>query len=315
MMPLAPISMSKTMSLIQRFREDGAWTTLNKVNQYVFVSSPTAGVLKQLLGRQLYQKACFYAQVGYWPDFRNPTTFNEKLNHRKLHTNEDMFSVVEDKDQVREYVKEKVGDDVLPETYHLTDNTDTIPFDSLPSEYVIKPTHLSGKVIIINEDDKPDRGRIKQQCEDWLDSVHGQLKDEYWYRDIKPQIIVEERLRDEEYGVPPDFKFFVFHGEVEYIEVDTGRLTNHQRRFYNRDWEPQEFELKYPLGPIISEPEQLPKMIDIAEALGEDFDFIRVDLYCANQERIVFGELTVAHGSGREQFRPQQYDEELGSLW
>jgi len=53
----------------------------------------------------------------------------------------------------------------------------------------------------------------------------------------------------------------------------------------------------------------------VAEKLGADFDFIRVDLYQPNGECVVFGELTVAHGSGEERFTPQEYDFKLGELW
>jgi hypothetical protein len=307
--------MSKLGTLADSLRKGGLSSALSETTQYIFAKSPAASPLKRLFGTRLYHKICFYSKVGYWPNFQNPTTFNEKINHRKLFTDKNLFSIVEDKDRARGYVREKVGDEVLPETYHLTDDPATIPFDDLPDEYVVKPTHLSGDVIIVDRGDEPERQRIKQQCKDWLDSVHGQLKDEYWYSDINPQIIIEERLRDNEYDIPPDFKFFVFHGEAKYIEVDTGRRTNHQRRFYNRYWEPQDFELKYPLGDTIPKPNQLPEMLNIAEKLGEDFDFIRVDLYSVNNDRVVFGELTVAHGSGREQFRPRRYDGELGSHW
>jgi len=38
-------------------------------------------------------------------------------------------------------------------------------------------------------------------------------------------------------------------------------------------------------------------MVDIAETLCEVFDFIRVDLYELNEERVVFGEMTVGPAS------------------
>ncbi|QZA89077.1 hypothetical protein K0C01_02650 [Salinarchaeum sp. IM2453] len=76
-----------------------------------------------------------------------------------------MFSLVEDKWRVREYVEQKVGDNILPEVYHVTDDPNTIPFDELPDEYVIKPNHLSGGAnFIIEQELTPNIEKIKQEC-------------------------------------------------------------------------------------------------------------------------------------------------------
>jgi len=283
--------------------------------KYIFIYGPIAPHLKRILPEVLHQKLLAYPQVGYWPDIRNPKSFNEKLLHRKLFTDNNQFSVVEDKFQVRQYVADRVSDDVLPEVYYSTDNPSTIPFEELPDAFVIKPSHLSGPIHIVDDKQSVDYELIIESCETWLDQSHGSIRGEYWYHEIEPKIIIEERLRDDESNIPLDFKFFVFHGCVEYIEVDIDRFENHTRRFYDRNWNPQEFGVKYPVGRIIDEPEQLEEMIHVAEKLGADFDFIRVDLYQPNGECVVFGELTVAHGSGEERFTPQEYDFKLGELW
>ena len=307
--------MGKLGTLKEIYHEEGLQSVFKQRGKHILISSPIAPYLKSILGRRLHHKLYMFLRLGYWPHIKNPRSFNEKILRRKLYTNNDLFSVVGDKWRVREYVSKKVGDGILPEVYHVTDNPETIPFDELPEEYVIKPTHMSGPITFVGEGDEPNRNSIKQSCEEWLNTTYGSMKEEYWYSEIKPRIIVEERLKDEEHGIPPDFKFFVFHGNVEYIEVDIDRHTNHKRTLYNKEWEPQEFEYKFPLGPTISKPERLSDMIDIAESLGEDFDFIRVDLYQVNNEEIKFGELTVGPESGGGKFSPQKYDFKLGSLW
>ena len=55
-------------------------------------------------------------------------------------------------------------------------------------------------------------------------------------------------------------------------------------------------------------------MIAIAERLGADTDFVRVDLYVL-PDRIVFGELTSYPAGGHSPFFPDSYDEEFGSHW
>jgi len=307
--------MNKLRTLKEIYRKGGLRSVLKESREYLFINGPAAPYIKSILGRRIHHKLYMYLRLGYWPNIQNPRSFNEKLLHRKLYTNNELFSVVEDKWRVREYVSKKVGDDILPEVYHITDDPSTIPFEELPEEYVIKPTHMSGPIVFVEESEKPDRTYIKQSCQEWLNTTFGSMKEEYWYSEIKPHIIIEERLRDKKYDVPLDFKFFTFHGNVEYIQVDSDRYNDHKRRFYDTKWSPQEFELKFPLAPPVNKPEKFDEMVSIAEKLGEEFDFMRVDLYEINNDRIVFGELTVAHGSGGEQFRPQEYDFELGSLW
>jgi len=143
----------------------------------------------------------------------------------------------------------------------------------------------------------------------------GDKTGEYWYEKIGPKILIEERLSGADSDIPRGFKFFVFHGEVEYIQVDYGRFTNHTRRFYDTEWNPQEFKLMYPLGPKTSKPTCLDEMIDTAEALRKDFDFIRVDLYQTESLDVKFGEMTLAPGESAERFNPKEYDFKLGSLW
>jgi len=56
-------------------------------------------------------------------------------------------------------------------------------------------------------------------------------------------------------------------------------------------------------------------MIELAEDIGEDFDFVRIDLFNPEGEEIVFGEMTLAPGAGQGRFEPTRYDFELGSHW
>ena len=256
-----------------------------------------------------------YFSLGYWPQIREPRTFNEKIAHRKLYTNNSLFTTVEDKYQVRKYVEEKVGDKILPQLFHVTTEPESIPFEELPDGYVIKPTHMSGPIIFSDDFEKNDRSSVIDDCRSWLDMTYGETKVEYWYEDITPQILIEERLQADNGKIPLDFKFFVFHGEVEFIEVHYDRFTHHKRRIYDKNWNPQNFEFQNPLGPTMSAPNNLEQMIELSETLADDFDFIRVDLYEIDDNRIVFGELTVAPGSGADKFVPQKYDFKLGSLW
>ena len=226
-----------------------------------------------------------------------------------------MYAQVADKWAVRAYVEEKVGDHVLNEVYHVTDDPSTIPFDSLPDEFVIKGTHGSGYVIVVEDKTARDFESIRSECREWLSERFGATVNEYWYDEFEPRIMVEKYIDVEAGTAPLDYKFYVFDGRVEYVHVDFGRFSHHTRRFYDRDWTSMDFERAYPLGPDVPEPERLDEMIELAEDIGEDFDFVRIDLFNPEGEEIVFGEMTLAPGAGQGRFEPTRYDFELGSHW
>lgn len=281
----------------------------------LFENNKVENVVKNTFGKVLYEKLVMWPKVGYWPHLKNPRSFNEKLTHRKLFTDKEIFTEVEDKWKVRDYVKEKVGEDILPEVLHVTDNSDTMPWEELPDRFVIKANHGSGWNKIVKDKEEENFEEIKEQSREWLGKKYGTEKNEYWYWDIEPKIIVEEFLESGFSEDLRDYKFFVFNGEVEYVEVDYDRHTDHKRRFYDENWRPQDFELKFPLGSETEQPPNLDKMKEIAEKLAEEFDFIRVDLYNPSEGQIYLGELTVCHGSGRERFKPKKWDFKLGNLW
>ncbi len=288
---------------------------MGKIVEYLTLWGPTAHISKKVLGKSLHQKIAMYPRIGYWPQINSPRSFNEKVMYRKLFTNENMYSRISDKHAVREYVTTKCNKKILNQFYQVVDDPENISFISLPDEFVIKPTHGSGWVHIVENKSEEDFQEIRSKCREWLSQSYGETKGEYWYNEIEPRIIIEERLKDDDGDTPPDYKFFVFHGEVKYVQVDYDRFSDHSRRFYDRDWNPQDFKLKFPLGPVTEEPDNLDDMIRVAEKLGEDFDFIRVDLYNISEDEIVFGELTLAPESGGGKFDPRDYDFQLGSHW
>lgn len=319
--------MTKPQRAAEIARRQGLDELINKTKNYIdnrfsigyqFQSGPAAPYLKKILGDLLHQKLLARSRLGYWPRIQDPRTFNEKILHRKLYTNNELFSTFEDKWAVREYVSDKVGDWILPDVYHVTDDPETILLSTLPEEFVVKPTHMSGPIIIVDETDSPDPHYIKSKCRNWLRQGYGQLKEEYWYEDIEPRIIIEERLNDDRYYVPKDYKMYVFHGRVEFISVYEDRFDESKPTklsYFDRNWNYIDVRKAYIKGGYCTKPDRLPKLISISERLSNEIDFIRVDLYLDRQKNIHFGELTVAEGSGMNPFSPSKYDFKFGSHW
>ena len=70
---------------------------------------------------------------------------------------------------------------------------------------------------------------------------------------------------------------------------------------------------RYSLEPL-QPPAQLRQMIGLAEVLGRDFDFARIDLYLIDG-KIFFGEVTHYPNAGLVEFRPREFDRVLGDVW
>ena len=277
---------------------------------------PLWRVEQRLLGSSLYERIRFYESQNYALNFSAPRSFNEKIARRKLHAMPPDATALADKWAVRAFVAQRGHADILtPVLYRGTDMRAS-DFAGLPNRFAIKATHGSGWNILVNDKDRLDVQLALAQIGKWLKSVYGEATNEVHYHDIPPQIIIEQFIGESNGVAPIDYKFFVFHGKLEFIQVDLDRYSAHRRRFYDRLWRPQDFQLAHPLAPVMPRPPALERMIDVAEDLASGRDFVRVDLYALSDGAIGFGELTFAPGAGWERFGPTRAaDDMLGALW
>jgi hypothetical protein len=251
---------------------------------------------------------------GVFPRIFRPVTFSEKVLHRNLFERRDEFKQIADKAAVRSYVERRLGSEILPKLYHLTGDPNSIPFDELPSRFVVKPTHGSGWVRVVTDKATLDRADLIATCADWLKRSYYRESREIVYKGVEPRILVEEFI-DDGGATPNDYKLFVFGGSVEYIQADLNRFDRHKQLLYSPAW--KKLDVRY-IGDDISgeveRPPHLREMIEAAEILGRDWDFIRADFY-DTAGRLYFGEITLTPNEGCVRFRPQEFDDYLGSLW
>jgi len=255
----------------------------------------------------------FYREHRHFANLRKPKTFSEKIQYRKLHANNSNFNNLCDKVCAKQYVANIIGSSyTIPTVWFGL----ALPLErpkEWPTSFVVKSNHTSGHNIFVRG---PDVfwADIKREADTWPQSVWPKYLCENWYNKIERQILVEDFISCE-CDFPVDYKFFVFHGNVEYIQVDTGRFCHHRRSFFNRNWEKQIFTLKFEDDQnYIEKPKHFLEMRKIAEELGKEFDFVRIDLYDTDSTPL-FGEFTFAPGCGFERFSPYSYDKKLGDLW
>ena len=249
------------------------------------------------------------------PNLFRPATFNEKVLHRILFDRQTWMAVVADKYAVRDFVRERLGAELLPELHHVTTDPDTIPFESLPDRFVIKPTHGSGWVKVVPNKSLVDQAALIRTCKEWLRQNYYDLTREWIYKNITPRILVEELIDDGSGAAPADYKLFVFNGRVAFILVTLGRFGERSHGVVDRRWQPVDVSFNYSVRKcLIPPPPHLEQMVAAAEILGRDVDFVRADFY-DTAAKLFFGELTATPGCGLDSFEPRSFDGVLGSLW
>jgi len=118
---------------------------------YSYTGYKIFNFIKKLAGYK-EEKQLFFNLLGYYPNLKNPQSFNEKVLWKKLYDRNPIIPIVSDKYMVRQYLKNVLGEreaeKILIPLLYVTDKPETIPFNSLPEEYVIKANHASGWYIL-----------------------------------------------------------------------------------------------------------------------------------------------------------------------
>ncbi len=243
-----------------------------------------------------------------------PARYTEKIQWRKLYDRNPLIIDTTDKLKVREYVRQKIGDQVLSEIYWVGEDPGEIPFDELPTSFVLKTNHGCGYNIFVQDQSNLDKSSAIEKLSKWLGINYGEEVLEWAYKHIQRRVYAEELLLDEAGTIPADYKFFVFAGKAAIVLICSDRHNNPKWDFYDFDWNHLLVTPDYPYSEEdIRKPANLCIMRKYAETLGSGFDFVRVDLYDL-KSRVVFGEMTYYPGSGFTNY-DQSYDEWLGSLW
>ncbi|MCL7971155.1 MAG: glycosyl transferase [marine benthic group bacterium] len=259
----------------------------------------------------------YVGELGREPNLDSPATYTEKVLWLNLHHRDPRLVTCADKYAVRQWVADRVGEDLLVPLLGVYDDADDIDPAALPDAFVIKATHGSGWNLIVPDKRALDWGDAKRSLQNWLSRNYYAHKREWQYRDIPPRLIVEEFLDPGGGAIPSQFQFFCFRrGEDRTIlvQVDFDEQADHRRDYYDEAWNRMPFASRVPNAEREApRPERLEEMLSIARRLSEDFPFVRVDLYEV-RDRIYFGEMTFTSGGGMSSFDPPEWDRKLGDL-
>ena len=272
------------------------------------------------------------------PRALRPRTFADHVRRKMLFDRRPYLAITADKVRARDYVREKVGGHVLTEAYAIAEDPRTIDWNAVPRTYVCKATHGSGGVLVVTDHADPEArlpdgtgkrfprvfvrpehapaDRVTEVALRWVRQRFGWgpgRTHEHQYRHLTPHVLLEEVLYGPDGALANDYKLYVFHGRCELITLVSGRMQGKRVDHFRPDWSRVDVRGTSPRSEVDPPPPpNLAEMVRIAETLGAETDFVRVDLYDLG-DRVVFGELTNTPMAGVEAADPA-FDRLLGSF-
>jgi len=249
-------------------------------------------------------------------NFKRLERYSEKIQLYKLKYKNPILPIIVDKARVRDYVKDKGLEHILNDVYGVYNKVNEIDFQTLPDKFVIKLNTGSGRNIFVEDKNKINIDETKKTLKKWMKINPRVFGAEWPYKKVKPKIIIEKYLDRDVDNDLPDFKFFAFNGEIDYLYVMVDYIDDHKNgklSFYDMEFNKTEYYRKdyLPITSNVKKPKNFDLMVEYAKILSKDFPHIRVDFYNIDGE-IIFGELTLYTSKGYINFIPDNFDFILG---
>ncbi len=288
-----------------------------------FIKHPRTAILQLLKSKggwipdKIYLRLLFRLEMGYWPNFRTPKTFSEKLQWLKLYDRRHEYTIMVDKCAVKDYVAKIIGKEFIVPTIGIWERVEDIDWDSLPNRFVMKCNHDSGGLIICKDKTKLDKKEAEEKLNRCLKTNFYKVGREWPYKNVPRRIIAEEYIEpDPNTNDLPDYKFFCFNGVPKYCQVISGRNSEMCVDFFDENWIHQPFhEPKcFPFSTHkLEKPTKYELMWNLARDLSKDKAFSRIDFYQV-RDKVYFGEITFYPTTGMGGFDPEEYDYLFGKM-
>ena len=267
----------------------------------------------------------YFLRFGHFPNLKHPQDLNEKILHLKLYSDTSSWTRLADKYKVRKYVEKCGLGDMLIPIYGAWSRVEDIPFDELPEAFILKANNGDGKGTNVkvskNRMNETDWQRLKRRLQRWLDDRYiGSLSAEPQYKDIKPLILAEQLLTNNNGETSlTDYKLWCFNGKPFSFLTCSNRMDNGYQvelGCYDLQWNFQPEKLVPTKHATVARrqippPQCLQQMIDAAHKLSKPFPQVRVDMYEVDG-KVYFGELTFTSLGGMMNYYTPDYLLEMG---
>ncbi|MTI46834.1 MAG: carboxylate--amine ligase [Firmicutes bacterium] len=290
------------------------------INRIYKSSNRLKVILCSLMSDEVYSKLKYHEDTGLKLNLDNPITFNEKIWWLKLNNRDPLLTTCSDKVEVRKYIIEKGLEDILIPIYGVFEDANDIDFEKLKTKYFIKTNHGSGTNAIWDPQNPFNRSLFTKKFNRALRENYYLQSREWNYKNIKPKIVIEEVLEDNNGIGLVDYKFMCFEGKVKLVFSEIGIASNtgehnpySKRNVHDANFDllDMEFGRENFDSNLIEKPSNFEAMIKYAEILAEPFPHCRVDLYNING-KVYFGEMTFYHGGGTQRCKPELWEKVIG---
>jgi len=247
--------------------------------------------------------------------FRKPEkwkyfSFSQKIGYY-MTVMDKKYSYYVDKLMAKKIVKDILKDEIeIPETICILEDYNDLQESDINPNYIIKASHGSSWNIILEENMRYDIKQLRLRLSSWNCLYDNEIEKQYLY--IKPKFYIEKKVKckyEGNNGKAIVFSLFCIHNKVFYIQViDKYRdKTNH----YDLNWNLLDIPLSGKFK--MNKPEQLNRMIYLAEKLSISFEFVRIDFYISEDNKIYFSEFTFTPCMGASVYDIYEY--EFSKLW
>lgn len=253
-------------------------------------------------------------------NLQEPQTLNEKIQWLKLNERHDYYPVCADKYAMKQWVADLLGTNQynVPVVFHTPNWREITPQTVNQFPCIIKPNHSSHDFLILRSAEKVNWKQLRRRCRFWLKRDYATESQEWQYKDIPRQIVVENLLETKAGKIPNDYKLNYMNGRLEFIYVSYDREELNARCVFDENWNVipcywGNTQKEYIPCPVdIPQPQTLDQMKAIGEKIAKFFKYVRVDFYDVDG-KLYIGEITLHHGGGCNPFRPQEYDALFGA--
>jgi len=267
-----------------------------------------------------YLSKAYFIKTGKKLNLRKPETLNEKIQWLKIYDNLPIKAQLTDKVLVRDWVKDKIGEEYLKPVLQICDKFEDIDFDKLPESFIIKCNHgCKWNVVVRKKKEYLNNKKIynisMKIINNWLSQTFFGYSDfETQYKNITPKIIIEPLMREnaDAEGKEKEIYIFCFNSLPKIFhryEFDTEK----NKRVYTT------LDENYDYVNIFSNTEAkeadniLKQAVELSKKLAENFKFVRVDWFIF-KEKLYFEEMTFTPLSGYINFVDKDLDIKLGNM-
>lgn len=268
----------------------------------------------------VYLKRIYKVSTGKELNLKKPKTLGEKIQWLKLYDSTPIKTQLTDKVKVRYWIKEKIGENYLKPVLWIGKNYDDIPFENFPNKFYIKCNHGCKWHFLVKDKSKfmnniRLRTAVRNIFEYWLSHTFfafGGMEPQY--KDIEPQIIVEQFLSDDPDEKPIEIEVYCFNGEAKIIQKI--RYARHAIKVSVYDDNLNKSNLKFRsdyINEFQEADEMLKEAVMLSKKLSSEFKFVRVD-WMKYKDKLYFNEMTFTPFSGYFFFEDEKWNYTLGNM-